>query len=63
MGGIVNLLNRIGKIKKINIKKLVNLLEDEYDLRPAFAFKTEKLDVLYIYNKTDKFSTVINKLS
>ncbi|MBA6288571.1 TniQ family protein [Colwellia sp. MB3u-4] len=58
-----DVLNRIGKIKKINIKKLVNLLEDEYDLRPAFAFKTEKLDVLYIYNKTDKFSTVINKLS
>ncbi len=58
-----DVLNRIGKIKKINIKKLVNSLEAEYDLRPAFAVKTEKLDVLYIYNKTDKFNTAINKLS
>lgn len=56
-------LNRIGKIKKINIKKLVTSLEAKYDLRPAFAFKTEKLDVLYIYNKTDKFKTAINTTS
>ena len=58
-----DILNRIGKIKKINIKKLVVSLEAEYDLRPAFAFKTEKLDVLYIYNKTDKFNAAINKSS
>lgn len=58
-----DVLNRIGKIKKINIKKLVNFLETEYDLRPEFAFKTEKLDVLYIYNKTDKFNAAIKKLS
>jgi hypothetical protein len=58
-----DVLNRIGKIKKMNIKKLVNLLEAEYELCPAFAFKTEKLDVLYIFNKTDNFKSAINKLN
>ena len=54
-------LNRIGRIKKINIKKLVSALDTNHGLRPAFAFKTEKLDVAYIFNKTDEFTKAINK--
>lgn len=54
-------LNRIGRIKKVNIKKLVSALDANHGLRPAFAFKTEKLDVAYIFNKTDKFTKAINK--
>jgi hypothetical protein len=55
-------LNRIGRIKKVNIKKLVSTLDTNHGLRPAFAFKTEKLDVAYIFNKTDKFTQAINKV-
>jgi len=54
-------LNRIGRIKKVNIKKLVSTLDTNHGLRPAFALKTEKLDVAYIFNKTDKFTKAINK--
>ncbi len=55
-------LNRIGRIKKVNIKKLVSALDTNHGLRPAFAFKTNKLDVAYIFNKTDKFTKVINEI-
>ncbi|MBA6417549.1 TniQ family protein [Colwellia sp. 6M3] len=55
-------LNRIGRIKKINIKKLVSDLDTNHGLRPAFAFKTEKLDVAYIFIKTDKFTKIINEI-
>jgi len=54
-------LNRIGRIKKVNVKKLVSILETNHGLRPSIAFKTEKLDVAYIFNKTDKFTQAINK--
>jgi hypothetical protein len=56
-------LNRIGRIQKINIKKLVHTFAEVHDLRPAFAFKTEKLDVAYIFSKTEKFTEAINKMN
>ncbi|MFT4850382.1 MAG: hypothetical protein ACI83B_002939 [Sediminicola sp.] len=55
-------LNRIGRIQKVNIKKLVSVLDTCHGLRPAFSFKTNKLDVAYIFNKTDKFTKVINQI-
>jgi hypothetical protein len=41
---------------------LVSDLDTNHGLRPAFAFKTEKLDVAYIFIKTDKFTKIINEI-
>lgn len=56
------ILNRIGRIEKINIKKLVNNLKESHGLLPAFSIKTDKLDVAYIFNKTNKFTKAINEI-